>query len=368
MKIIFIDFDDVKNPLLGAGQARATLEVGSRLAKKGHQIEVITSRYPGSLDRKESGIFYKHIGLGTNNIRINNVFFILSIPFVVPFLKGDLIIECFTAPISTLFSPLLTKIPVVGFSTSFEASRFSQLYKLPFDKVEKFGLKFYKYFIALTDHFEQKITTINPKVISTVIPEGVDSDFLKIVKHKPKFVLFIGRYDMSQKGIDLLLQSYAKIRNDAKYPLVLVGRGPDKKKILKMVKDLNLQNSVSVNGAAYGHDKVKYLSEAIYVALPSRNETFSCFALEALAAKLPIVAFDIPGLSWATEAVAIKAKQFDIDEYARLLLSSMKPSKMSAMGKNARIFASKFTWNRVANDFDRFAQKVINIEKLKHEK
>ena len=38
LSIVFLDFDDIKNPLLGAGQAKATLEVGKRLVKKGHEL------------------------------------------------------------------------------------------------------------------------------------------------------------------------------------------------------------------------------------------------------------------------------------------------------------------------------------------
>lgn len=34
-KIVYLDFDDTKNPLLGGGQATATREVGERLAQMG---------------------------------------------------------------------------------------------------------------------------------------------------------------------------------------------------------------------------------------------------------------------------------------------------------------------------------------------
>ena len=147
LNIIFLDFNDIKNPLLSAGQARATVDVGKRLARKGHKITVICSRYPGSADRIENGLRYKHIGLGSGNVRLNNLVYILTLPFTVMRLKGDIIFEFFTAPISTLFSPLFTNIPVIAVPTSFEAERFAKLYHLPVDKIESFGLRFYKYFI-----------------------------------------------------------------------------------------------------------------------------------------------------------------------------------------------------------------------------
>jgi len=360
LNIVFLDFDDIKNPLLGAGQAKATLEVGKRLAEKGHTVTVIASKYPGYKSRKENGINYKHIGVGTNNIKLNNLIYILSIPFITPFINADVILECFTAPVSTLFSPLFTKIPVIGLSTSFEAERFSQKYHLPFAAIEKFGMRFYKYFIALTDYFGEKIQQVNPNTTVKVIPEGVEEAFFTYKSKKAKHILFIGRFDIGQKGIDLLLEAYAKIAKKAPYPLIIAGKGPDEEAIKELIKKYGLTNSVKMVGPAFGKKKEKYMTEALFVALPSRNETFSCFALEALASKLPIVTFDIPGLSWTDRTVALKAPAFDVDTYAKLLLATMQSKNIQTLKNKARIYARKFTWNDVADEFEEFFYLAYN--------
>lgn len=363
MNITILDFDDIKNPYLGAGQAKATLEVGKRLAKKGHRITVICSRYPGSCDRREEGIAYKHIGVASKNIKISNMFYILMLPFALRSVKADLIMECFTAPVTTLLSPLFTKIPVVALSTSFEAERFTKLYHLPFDQIEKHGLKFYRYYVALSEFFERKMKKYNPNVVSKVIPEGVGPEFFAIKRKTPKHILFLGRLDMGQKGIDLLLKSYAKIAAKSKYPLVIVGNGPDEKRIAEMIEEMKLSDSVKMVGPAYGEKKAKYLSEALFIAFSSRNETFSCFALEALASGLPLVAFDIPGIAWSGNEVAMKAKAFNTNDYARLLLSSQNESKMKLLGRKARNFAKGFTWEFVADEFETFFSYVIEKER-----
>ena len=48
LHIAFLDFDDLRNPLLSGGQARATYEVAYRLVKLGHKVTIICGRYPGS--------------------------------------------------------------------------------------------------------------------------------------------------------------------------------------------------------------------------------------------------------------------------------------------------------------------------------
>lgn len=359
MKIIFLDFDDHRNPLLGAGQAKATLEVGSRLAKMGHTIEVITSRFPGSKDRIEKGIFYHHIGLGSNNIRLNNAFYILCLPWHVVQLKGHIIIECFTAPISTLFSQLFTRIPVVGLPTSFEADRFSRLYHLPFEKIERLGLKTYKYFLPYTHYFDKKMKRYNPNVVAKIVSEGVGDEFFRYPIKEPKYILFIGRFDIEQKGIDLLIKAYAKVANKINYPLVIAGHGPDEMKMRALVGRLHMNDRITILGSAFGENKKKLMSEALFIAFPSRHEGFSLFSLEALASGHAIAAFNIPGLSWANNDIAYKAKPFDVDEYALILKKLCNKTIAVAMGNKARVFARKYTWDNVAEQFHLFFTSII---------
>ena len=141
--------DDLKNPFWAAGQARATREVGKILAKR-HQVTVYSSKYPGYKDYQEDGITYKHIGVVSKSPKLTNLFYILSVPFTVSKVDSDIIVENFNAPISTSFAPLFTKIPVMGLPTMFAAEEFAKKYHLPFDWIEKFGCRFYKYFFDIT--------------------------------------------------------------------------------------------------------------------------------------------------------------------------------------------------------------------------
>lgn len=354
LNITFLDFDDIKNPLLNAGQARATLEVGSRLAKKGHHVDVISSKYNQSKNRLENGLNYKHIGFSTPNIRLNNLIYILSLPFVVPRIKTDVIVECFTAPISTLFSPLWTKTPVVAVPTSFEADRFSKLYKLPFEAVEKFGLKFYKYALPYTDTFDSKFKLGNPAIKTSIVPEGVGPEYFAIKRKKPEFILFLGRFDVGQKGIDLLLEAYAKVQDKISYPLVLAGKGPDQEKISQLIKNLKLESKVKIVGPAYGEKKFELLSKALFVAFPSRHEGFSLFVLEAMAASLALVSFDIPSLSWLPKNAIYKARMFDVNEYAKQLVKATDKAVVVKKGQDLRKVARNYTWEKVATEYEKF--------------
>jgi glycosyltransferase involved in cell wall biosynthesis len=364
LSIVFLDFDDIKNPLLGAGQAKATVEVGKCLVQSGHTVTVVSSRYPGYENRRENGINYTHIGAGTGNIKFNNFAYFFALPRAVAKLKADIIVECFTAPISTMFSPLFTRIPVVGLPTMFEAKSFADKYHIPFDVIERLGAKYYRYFMPYNQSEDKRMRTLNPKIESRIIPEGVGEEFFNIIQKKPKFILYLGRLDIHQKGIDLLLEAYAKVRKTIPFPLVIAGNGPDEARIQTLIVKYNLDGHVTLAGPAFGEKKDKLLEEAQCVAFPSRHEGFSLFSLEALASGLPIVGFNIDGLQFANAQVALKAKPYDTDAYGKCLVELCNPNLRSTMSENCRTLAKSYTWKKVAGKMESFFFDILEREAM----
>lgn len=363
LNIAYLDFDDITNPLLGAGQARATFEVAKCLIKRGHEVTVYSSKFPGYIDRTEEGIRYIHFGFSSKYIRLNNLLYFFFIPFIVPKIKADIIIESFTAPFSTLCSPLFTKIPVVGLPSMFNAKEFAKKYYLPFHWIEFWGSRCYKYFLPYSDIDSAKMKKLNPNIQYKIVPQGVDQSFFEIEHKTPKHILFLSRLDINQKGLDLLVKSYAKIKDQIKYPLVIAGHGPDESKIKKMVKDFGLESYVTFAGSAYGEKKSNLISEAIYVAFPSRHDELSLWSLEALASGMPLVSFDLPECSWCPETCNLKAKPFDLDQYSKLLLKATDPELNAQMRINARNHARKYTWESVAEQFEAFFFEIIDQSK-----
>lgn len=360
LHITYLDFDDIRNPLLAAGQAQATYQVARRLVQKGHKVTVISSRFPGSSDRTEEGIEYRHIGLGAGNIKLNNFAYIFALPFTVMRLKCDIIIECFTAPISTLFSPVFTRIPVVVLPSMFNAEEFSRKYGIPVHLVERFGARFYKYMMPYSNVDEAKIKRMNPNIVTRIVPQGVGEEYLNLKPQLAEHILFLSRFDIAQKGIDLLLQAFAKIKDQVPYPLLVAGRGPDKDKIVQLIKNLGLESKVRMLGPLYGQEKLDIMSKAAFVAFPSRHDELSLWALEAFGAGLPVVAFDLPEAAWMGTEAALKAQPLDIDAYGKLLIEACDPQKNQLMRKAARDLAQTYSWRSVVDKIEAFAYEIIN--------
>lgn len=364
LHIAFLDFDDIQNTILNGGQARATFEVAHRLVKLGHLVTIVCSRFPGSKDQTYEGIYYKHIGLGSRNVRINNIVWFFALPFAVIRLKADVIIEAFTAPISTAFAPMFTKIPVIGMPTMFEAPQFAKKYHLPFHWVEALGTKFYRYFLAYSPANKVKMESLNPRVFTRIIPNGVSEDMLTTPVTRGDYGFFIGRIDIVQKGLDILIQA-CLIAADKCPKLIIAGNGPvvEEAKLIKLIEDNKLSDRIKFVGRVDGGRKQELLAHAKFGLYPSRFEDFPLVPLELTGHEKPVVCFDIPGLRWVPHEVAIKPKAFDAKELAAALIRMNEDDEMRAkMITQCRPFAAKYGWNRIAEEYAEFCAEVVIMD------
>lgn len=104
-------------------------------------------------------------------------------------------------------------------------------------------------------------------------------------------LIFVGRL-MPQKACDSLINACAILqRKGIDFSLKIVGDGPLKEKLVKMVYNLNLNKHVDFEG--YNANPLTYMKMSDVVVLPSLNEGMSNVLLEAISIGLPIVATDV---------------------------------------------------------------------------
>jgi glycosyltransferase involved in cell wall biosynthesis len=105
-------------------------------------------------------------------------------------------------------------------------------------------------------------------------------------------VVAIGRLS-KVKGFDLLLCAWQRV--SVVHPgwrLRIVGSGPERASLLKLVGELELACSVELPGSS--RDVGAELDDASIFVLSSRREGFPMTILEALSKGVPVVAFDCP--------------------------------------------------------------------------
>lgn len=167
------------------------------------------------------------------------------------------------------------------------------------------------------------------------------------------YVAYLGRYDPTHKGLDLLLTGLAHLPRDRRPHLRM--HGPDwhdgRSKVATLVRTLGLADSVTVGDPLYGQAKWSLLTEARGLVLPSRWEASPMSLAEAAALGLPALVTDFPmGRLLAEAGAAIEVDRTPAAVASGLL--ALTGSTSAAVGRRARVFAEEhLSWEAVARSW-----------------
>jgi len=214
------------------------------------------------------------------------------------------------------------------------------------------------------------------KSMGRVIFNGVDPSEFSNMPQKGHFrklypnlenkilLLFLGRLDVKQKGLDLLIPAFAKLHHS--YPNVqLVLAGPDegsgKNTILALAKQNRVVEHITLPGLISGQIKLAALQDADIFVLPSRFEGLSIALLEALYMGLPMLVTAHVGLCKvirdAEVGIVVSASSSSI--YDGLLKLIDKDMRMVMKGKGTELVLKKYTWDTITRNLMAQIQESI---------
>lgn len=126
-----------------------------------------------------------------------------------------------------------------------------------------------------------------------VLPNSLPSELECVpVTKKERTIISAGRFE-EEKGFDLLIEAIARIKEEiGDWKVRVYGEGPEKLKLSQIIKDHELEKTISLEPTTKNLHK-KMLTSKVYV-LPSRFEGFGMVLIEAMATSNAVVAFDCP--------------------------------------------------------------------------
>lgn len=344
-------YDDLGNPHYAGGGALAIHETARRLSAW-YDVTVITGVYPGaSRNEMRDGVRYRRIGVRFGGPLVGQAVFWCLLPFVAFRHRSDVWIDSFTPPFGVSLLPLILSRPVIGLIHMLPGADMWRKYRIPFFLVQNFGLRWYRHFIVLTGQSREAVRRYARKgAVIDVIPNGVDIP--DQVSEEKRHLLFLGRIEMDQKGIDLLLEAFSRVSGDIRYPLVIAGSGSSRevKKLGLAIESLpsEVRKDVRYVGRLSGKRKTEALLSAVAVVIPSRFETFSITALEAFAHGAPVVSFDISGFGAFPDECVYRACSFDTEDLSCKILEAVRSRCPDTFYRSV---ASGYSWDSVAARF-----------------
>jgi 1,4-alpha-glucan branching enzyme len=177
-----------------------------------------------------------------------------------------------------------------------------------------------------------------------------------------KIVLFVGRL-VYEKGVHILINAVPKILSQVNAKFIIVGSGYMKEQLLNIVRSMGLEHKVLFEGFMDEPTLLKLQRCADVSVVPSLFEPFGIVALEAMAARSPIVVSDTGGLSEIVEhdVTGVKVYPNNPDSLAWGIAKVLKDDAYAKYIKdNAfRRVLERYDWQKIAMDTKRIYEGVL---------
>jgi glycosyltransferase involved in cell wall biosynthesis len=377
VKILYITeiYPDPKRGLgVWGGGEKQFYEISRRVAKRGHDVAVLTCRFPGQpIEDIIDGVKVRRVGLtrepwtgGARKTLLPILSYILKTATLALRLNPD-VVHCNT------YFPVYPGEVATRLKGTPLVSTFHDIYGLrgwiESQKSAVWGFFGHLATIIATRIPHSKIISVSPqckrKLVDlgvpenkiTVIPNGVDIKLFDSVRVEkvPHQILYVGRL-VNFKHVDWLIEALAHVLrevSDAK--LKIVGQGPERGNLESLVRKLSLQDKVTFTGTTPTYEAVaRYYNESEVFVLPSTVEGEAIALKEAMTARLPVIAMNVAGsgvLSLVQEGengFLLEPRRPEL--IANRLVQLLQDEKLrKEMGETGRKFVEKYDWDIIAD-------------------
>jgi len=307
MRILIVNSE---YPPIGGGAGNATAHIARRLAKMGHEVSVVTSRFKG-LPHKENdeGVtVYRIPALRFQQDRstaIEQIIFILAASFwtlrLIPNFKPHASLAFFGIP-SGAVTWLIQKVYKIPYIVSLRGGDVPGFRPYDFDLYHKLLSPCLRVIwndssaiVANSNGLHDLAMKFDSRFEIPIIPNGVDLENIKVTEREwmPPRLLSVGRI-VHQKGLDLAMYALAELRNK-EWEWVIVGDGPQMHTLKALVQKLEIHEHIIFTGWQNREQLNERYKRSNLFLFPSRHEGMPNAVLEAMASGLPVIASRIAG-------------------------------------------------------------------------
>jgi glycosyltransferase involved in cell wall biosynthesis len=367
VRILLVNWNDRENPDHGGAEVHLH-EIFGRLARDGHEIDLVASGWPGA-----------HRAAVVDGLRVRRVggrhsFALRARGAVRRALAGaryDVVVEDINKV--PLYLPTLTRLPICAlvphlFGTtafaeaSWPVAAVVWAAERPIPRVYRRA-----WFHAISESTRDDLVRRGiPRARIEVIHPGVDSGWYHPDPAVPRSAaptfLYVGRLKR-YKGVDVALRAAASARR-ARGDVVLqiAGQGDDRPRLEALAAELGLGGAVRFLGFVSEEEKRRLLREAWAVVFPSPKEGWGISNVEAAACATPAVASDSPGLRESVRhgETGYLVPHGDAAALAsRLLALAADSTLVRRLGAAAREYAAGLSWEAAARATAAHLERIV---------
>jgi len=288
----------VINSIVPGGAERLAADLHTEYRKLGHDSHLVAIVGPSPTENLD-GLWCA----GSPSVHHPSVSALLTGLLKHPLLRGASVVHVHLFPALYRTPAALRRAGWKGMLVASEHSTYNRRRgTLRGRLIDSLTYRHYKRIICVSDAVRDALVKWRPKLVSrsVVVNNGIRlEEYLtspeRLTSHAPPVILSIGRLTEA-KNYTRAITAVADLncRMDREFVYRIVGDGPHRGKLEKLVEESGLVNRVLLPGSS--EDIPHLLREADVLFIPSLWEGFGIAAVEAMAAGLPVVAGDVPGL------------------------------------------------------------------------
>jgi len=362
LRVLHAIYDDPQNPWVAGGGAVRVHEIYRRLTDR-VSATVATGSFPGARDETLDGVRYLRLG-ARGPYAWSRVTYAAAANRLLRTAEYDAAVFDFSS-YTPIFMPRgrpsgITVHHVTGPSAR---ERWGPVLAPALSGLEKAMIRRARRLTATSTATHDLLRAIvAPGVPIDLVYAGVPGELFHLARNPERYLLYFGRLDVIQKGLDTLLEAVALIA--AKRPEVelrIAGRGKDMERVRSMARELGIERNVRLLGAVSEAERQRLFAGAAVQLMPSRFEGFGMVAAEAMAAGVPLVAAAAGSLPEVVDAPhgGVLVPPADPRALAsateRLLDDDAARETLSA---SARVSAERFRWEMVADRHFEFLTRL----------
>lgn len=203
---------------------------------------------------------------------------------------------------------------------------------------------------------QRKVNTIhNPIELETVKRHSAGT---LDPQYDQNYVLAVGRL-VKVKRFDMLIHAFSEARKTHDVNLVILGDGPEKPKLERLIRDLALTRHVHLLG--FVDNPWVFMARAKLLAVSSQIEGFSNVIVEAMAVGCPVLSTRCGGpediIQNGENGVLVEANSVALAAGMEAMLSDA--SRCSRLAQSARVSCERYEPQRIASNFEQMLQTLL---------
>jgi glycosyltransferase involved in cell wall biosynthesis len=284
--------------------------LATELARQGHDVTVVTSRYRRDLPVTEQIDGYRIVRTRSLGVLFNTPLDVGTGP-ALRGLAADVVHLHYPPPLTSFFATQAlsgSRVPIcltyhcdlflAGAAGRVIAGAYERTLLPPtLSRVDRIVVHTQSYGTTSAMLRGRELEVIPSVVDLERFRPGLDASRARAALHLQgkRVVAFTGRL-VPHKGVDVLLQALRELPDDVH--LVVVGRGPRLVDLVGLARRIGVADRAHFCPAVSDDDLPRYLGLANVFAFPSQNrlEGFGLAVAEAMACGLPVVISDMPGV------------------------------------------------------------------------